>query len=156
MYRYLLPLIVLIIAVSSCTKNAENSCPPLNTVAPDSQVVALGHYIDTAGITATKDPRGFYYTILDTGVGVHPTPCNQITASYSGKLLDGTVFDSNHNSSFVLNQLIPGWQEGIPLIKTGGRIVLYLPPALGYGSNATTVIPSNSSLIFTIELLSVR
>jgi len=156
MYRFLLPLIVLIVAVSSCTKNTENSCPPVTLTAPDSQVVALERYIDSAGITAVKDRRGFYYSILDTGVGVHPNPCNIITANYSGRLLNGTIFDSNHNASFLLGQLITGWQEGIPLIKTGGRIVLYIPPFLGYGVASTTTIPSSSSLIFTIELLGVK
>jgi|SRR5215217_9062912 len=156
MYRILLPLIVVIIAISSCTKNVENSCPPVTVTAPDSQVAALQHYIDTAGIVAVKDPRGFFYAIDDSGVSTRPTPCSGITINYKGTLLNGNTFDSGHDISMLVSGLINGWQEGVPLIKKGGRIRLYLPPYLGYGASSTTAIPANSNLIFNIELLDVR
>lgn len=156
MYRILLPLIVVIVAISSCTKNVENSCPTVTVTAPDSQVAALQRYIDTAGITAVKDPRGFFYAIDDSGISTRPTPCSKITINYKGTLLNGTTFDSNHDISMLMSGLINGWQEGVPLIKKGGRIRLYLPPFLAYGSSSTTAIPANSNLIFNIELLDVR
>jgi FKBP-type peptidyl-prolyl cis-trans isomerase FkpA len=156
MYKLLLPLIVIIIAASSCGKNIENSCPPVTVVAPDTQVAVLQHYIDSSGIVAVKDPRGFFYSIADSGSGTAPTPCSLITINYKGKLLNGTDFDAGHDSQFLLGQLINGWQEGVPLIRKGGHITLYLPPYLGYGAAVSTTIPSNSHLIFDIELVGVQ
>ena len=156
MYRFLLPLLAVLLIIGGCTKNVENSCPAVTLTAPDSQVALLQRYIDSSGITAVKDPRGFFYTIHDTGIGAKPTSCSLITISYKGTLLNGTEFDSGHDKAMLLSQLINGWQEGLPLIRKGGRITMYLPPYLGYGSRSSTAIPANSSLIFSIELLNVR
>jgi FKBP-type peptidyl-prolyl cis-trans isomerase FkpA len=70
-------------------------------------------------------------------------------------LTNETVFDgtSSTPARFTLNQLISGWQLGVPLIKKGGRLILYLPPSLAYGSRASGPIPANSVLIFEITLV---
>ncbi|MFN9955636.1 MAG: FKBP-type peptidyl-prolyl cis-trans isomerase, partial [bacterium] len=71
-------------------------------------------------------------------------------------LLDGTIFDQttgNQTATFPLANLIPGWQEGIPLLQKGGKGTFLLPSALGYGPNPVGPIPANSVLIFEIELI---
>lgn len=76
-----------------------------------------------------------------------------------GKLTNGTIFDQtqgNNTYSNYLTSLIKGWTNGVPYIKTGGRIILYIPPTLGYGSQANGPIPANSILIFDIDLINVQ
>jgi FKBP-type peptidyl-prolyl cis-trans isomerase len=120
----------------------------------------LEQYITRANLTSTvtKDSRGFYYQILTPGTGATPTPASKVTVFYKGTLTNGTVFDQTNANpvTFGLNQLIIGWQYGIPLIKAGGRIMLYLPPSLGYGAQAVGSIPANSVLIFDITLQGVQ
>ena len=110
------------------------------------------------------DQRGFYYKILSAGTGTAPTLTSKVTLFYKGYLTNGNVFDqtgtaSNYESgnpvTFTLNQLISGWQVGLPLIKPGGKIILYLPAALGYGPYGQGSIPGNAALIFEITLVSV-
>ena len=115
-------------------------------------------YLQKQGITdAVKDSRGFYYKIVTEGAGVNPTPTSKVTIFYKGMLTNGSVFDQTGSSpaTFGLNQLILGWQYGLPLIKPGGKIILYLPPELGYGDRSAGSIPTNSVLIFEIDLVSV-
>jgi FKBP-type peptidyl-prolyl cis-trans isomerase FkpA len=118
----------------------------------------LEAYITRAGITdAIKDSRGFYYKILTEGTGVNPTVSSKVTIYYKGTLTNGSIFDQTGGApaTFNLNQLILGWQYGLPLIKPGGKILLYLPPSLGYGSSPVGTIPANSVLIFEVQLVSV-
>lgn len=134
------------------------ACNPavVTTKATPTETAALKEFIDANKITATADYRGFYYTIQSPGTGTKPTVCSRVTVNYTGKLTNGTTFDSGNNVSFGLYELILGWQEGIPLIAPGGRITLYLPPSLAYGSQAQNGIPANSILVFTIDLIRVE
>ena len=111
-------------------------------------------YLAQNHLTAQSTKSGLHYIILDQGTGVKPNIMSSVTVSYSGKLLDGTVFDSGFNI-FYLSQLIKGWQEGLQLINAGGKIKLFVPSGLGYGSNIVADIPANSVLMFDIELKSV-
>ena len=135
-------------AFSSCKK--ENSFDPVKQAATDD--AAIQAYIKANNITATKDPSGLYYQVITAGTGDYPTANSLITGSYTGKLLNGTVFDSGPISNAALTSFIPGWQIGIPHINTGGRILLLIPSALGYGNAASGSIPANSVLIFTVDL----
>ncbi|HNP21139.1 MAG TPA: FKBP-type peptidyl-prolyl cis-trans isomerase [Panacibacter sp.] len=148
--------LILSVAFASCTKSSGTNCGTVQVAAPASELEALRTYISTNSITATEDPRGFFYSISTPGSGNKPTVCNAVTVNYSGKLTNGTVFDSGNNVQFNLSGLIIGWQEGIPLIAPGGSITLYLPPSLAYGSTAVGSIPANSILVFTIDLLAVN
>ncbi|SMB84205.1 FKBP-type peptidyl-prolyl cis-trans isomerase FkpA [Pasteurella testudinis DSM 23072] len=102
-------------------------------------------------------PSGLLYRIEKAGEGAQVEPTDTVKVHYQGKLIDGEVFDSSLQRGepieFQLNQLIPGWIEGIPLIKKGGKIELVIPPELAYGEHATGNIPPNSTLVFDIELL---
>ena len=101
-----------------------------------------------------------YKTILE-GTGASPSVENVVTVHYTGKLLDGTVFDSSVERGepveFPLGQVIPGWTEGVQLMKKGGKIELYIPSDLAYGPNgAGGVIPPNATLIFEVELIDIK
>lgn len=150
---------VLGIGISSCLKNdtAPPACLPLNLTAPAAEVTALKAYLDSNGITATQDSRGFFYTIDASGSSdtAHPTRCSDISVTYTGRFLNGVVFDStgtNTPISFNLSGTIAGWQEALPLMRKDATMMLYLPPSLAYGSQAYSSIPANSYLIFNIKL----
>jgi FKBP-type peptidyl-prolyl cis-trans isomerase FkpA len=103
---------------------------------------------------------GLQYEVLTEGTGPSPKPTDTVTVNYKGTLMDGTVFDSSYSrnqpATFVLNQVIPGWTEGVQLMKVGSKYKLYIPAALGYGDRgAGGVIGPNAPLIFEVELLSI-
>ncbi|ESK36987.1 hypothetical protein P256_02433 [Acinetobacter nectaris CIP 110549] len=103
---------------------------------------------------------GLQYQILKEGTGKKATASSTVKVNYEGKLIDGTVFDStfsrNEPVELSLGSTIPGWIEGLPMIKEGGSIMLYVPAKLGYGDHAVGSIPANSVLIFKVELLQVK
>lgn len=153
-------LVLLFVTLLTACKD-EPSCPytDVTQVAPAAEVQAVEQYLATAGITdAVKHPSGLYYRITAGGTGNSPSQCNQIGILYKGMLTNGTIFDQTTNNQmrvFVLGELIAGWRIGIPLIKTSGKITLYVPPTLGYGSSGNASIPANSVLIFDVELLAI-
>lgn len=104
---------------------------------------------------------GLQYLILEEGTGEeHPTTTSKVTVNYEGKLLDGTIFDSsyqrNQSITFALNQVIPGWQEGLQLMVVGQKMRLFIPSDLAYGTNSSGAIPPASTLIFDVELLGIQ
>jgi FKBP-type peptidyl-prolyl cis-trans isomerase len=112
-----------------------------------------------AGVVALPD--GLYYEIITPGEGPAPKPDETVKVKYTGTLVDGTVFDSTEQhggtpAEFVLNQVIPGWTEGLQKISKGGKIKLYVPANLAYGDEGRPGIPPSSTLIFDIELLDIQ
>ncbi len=106
-------------------------------------------------------PSGLQYKIIKEGTGKRPTDKDTVKVHYTGKLIDGKVFDSSVERGqpveFPLGGVIKGWTEGLKLVKEGGNIILYIPPELGYGARgAGQAIPPNSALIFEVELLEVK
>ncbi len=103
---------------------------------------------------------GLQYKVITMGTGDKPSATSKVTVKYTGKLIDGTVFDSTDNNggdpiSFGLNQVIKGWTEGLQLMPTGSKFIFYIPSELAYGDQgAGGVIPGGATLIFEIELLS--
>ncbi|GAB3978038.1 hypothetical protein GCM10028806_40470 [Spirosoma terrae] len=144
--------------LGSCQSADQTPCESAAVAikAPDAEIASLKQFIDTNNIKATADERGFYYKIQKPGSGDKPSVCSNVTVNYKGQLTNGTSFDSGEDVSFGLNQLILGWQEGIPLIAPGGSITLYLPPSLAYGDQEQPGIPANSILVFQIDLLKVN
>jgi FKBP-type peptidyl-prolyl cis-trans isomerase FkpA len=149
-------MLIAAITITACSKDEPKlECPTINVTAPATEVANLKAYLDANNITATADPRGFFYIINRPGSAQRPTVCNYVSVAYEGKLTTGQTFDSSPNAAFPLSGVIPGWQEAVPLIGAGGSMVLYLPPSLAY-PNGTTGIPANSNLIFTIDLHSFQ
>ena len=104
---------------------------------------------------------GLQYKVLEEGTVLQwPKSHSRVRVHYEGRLQDGTVFDSSYErntpAEFGLNQVIPGWTEGVQLMKPGSKYEFYIPPQLGYGERGIPgVIPGNSVLIFTVELLDI-
>lgn len=124
--------------------------------AEDENIIT--QYIADNKLDAKPTGSGLYYVMTFTGSGAQPSSSSNVTVKYKGYLTNGTVFDQTNNggATFSLGSVILGWQEGIPLFKKGGRGMLLIPSALGYGSRANGNIPANSVLIFDIELLDVK
>lgn len=104
---------------------------------------------------------GLQYEILAEGAGDSPKATDKVTVHYTGKLIDGTVFDSSvergEPATFGVTQVIPGWVEALQLMKPGAKWRLYIPSRLAYGPNgAGGVIGPNQTLIFDVELISVK
>jgi len=103
---------------------------------------------------------GLQYKVLTMGDGAKPVATDTVKVHYSGKLLDGTEFDSsyarNEPISFALNRVIPGWTEGVQLMPIGSKFVFYIAPELGYGEGGGGPIPPNSTLVFEVELLDIE
>ena len=112
-----------------------------------------------AGVITTAS--GLQYKVTQEGTGKQPTASSQVTVHYKGQLLDGKVFDSSYDRGqpveFPVNQVIPGWTEGLQLMKEGGKATFYIPAKLAYGEQGVPgTIPPNSTLIFDVELLKVK
>lgn len=161
MKNIFLAIITLSIAFTSCSKEDKKCDLVDNTfTAPANETANVQTYLSSAGITdAQLHPSGFYYRITQVGTGKAVVNlCSNINIKYVGKLTNGNIFDqtpAGESRIFTLGGLILGWQKGVPLISSGGKITLYLPPSLGYGSSPQNGIPGNSILIFDIELLNV-
>ena len=111
------------------------------------------------GVKKTAD--GLLYRVVAEGKGEKPKATDVVKVHYTGKTVDGKVFDSSVERGspveFKLNQVIKGWQEGLPLIKKGGKIELVIPAELAYGKDgAGAAIPPNSTLYFEVELLDIN
>ncbi len=103
---------------------------------------------------------GLQYVVEKEGTGAQPTAEDEVTVHYTGRLLDGSVFDSSvqrgEPATFPLNRVIPGWTEGVQLMKEGGKYTFFIPSDLAYGAQGIpNVIPPHSTLVFEVELIKV-
>lgn len=158
--KFILSVFV-ISALSGCMKNLDvaNPCDydPCAYKAPAGEIQQVQAYLTANNIIATQHCSGMFYEVEVMGSGATPGVCSNITVNYQGRLTNGTVFDASTNPvTFNLSQVIDGWKNGIPQVKAGGRIRLYIPPSLGYGPNAQGSIPANSILVFTVDLIAVQ
>jgi FKBP-type peptidyl-prolyl cis-trans isomerase FkpA len=152
--------LLLVLLFAGCSKK-DNTCEfdPCGVKAPTSEITQLESYLSGAGITtATKHCSGMYYQVLSAGADKTPGICSYVSVYYKGMFTNGNVFDQTTTgpAAFTPISLIDGWKIGIPLIKKGGKIRLFVPPTLGYGATDRNGIPGNSILIFDIELLEVQ
>ena len=120
----------------------------------------LEHNKTAEGVKVTAS--GLQYKVVSTGVGKKtPTAADNVTVHYTGKLIDGTVFDSSvqrgQPATFGLGQVITGWTEGLQLMHEGDKYIFYIPQELGYGERgAGGQIPPYATLIFEVELIKVN
>jgi FKBP-type peptidyl-prolyl cis-trans isomerase len=104
---------------------------------------------------------GLQYRVIEEGTGNRPATSSEVTVHYRGTLIDGTEFDSSFSrgepATFPLNRVIPGWTEGLQLMREGATYEFFIPSELGYGERGTQgVIGPNAVLIFEVELISIN
>ena len=129
--------------------------PEPEPLTPESQQQFLDQQKNRAGVEQT--PSGLLFEIITEGEGQHPSDTDMVKVTYTGRLSDGTVFDSSDRPvQFPVNRLVPGFTEGLKLMKAGGEYRIFIPPALGYGDKgAAGVIPPGAALDFTVTLLDI-
>lgn len=169
MKKFIWGLGILVCLISGCLKSDSNNgtCSFVDSqvVAPNSEIDSVKKYLALHNITATQQASGVFYTVNTQGTGqAISNLCSVLIVKYTGKLTNGSVFDATGDqaASFQLGQVIVGWQKALPFISKGGKITLYIPPALGYGNfdrtdnTGAVVIPAKSILIFDIELVDIK
>ena len=126
-------------------------------IGMSAQVEFLKQNKDKEGVTTTES--GLQYKVIKEGDGKSPGPRSLVEVHYQGTLINGTEFDSsykrNETAKFPLNQVIPGWTEGVQLMKEGATYEFYIPSNLAYGDRNLPNIPAGSTLIFKVELIKV-
>ena len=149
--------IVLIALVVWGVRRATNN----KKIADENKNKAADFWTENAKKEGVEQTRsGLQYLVLEEGNGKSPAATDMVKVHYHGTLLDGSVFDSSVDRgqpiSFGLNQVIPGWTEGLQLMKEGGKTRLFIPSELAYGDRAAGTIPPGSLLIFDVELIEVQ
>lgn len=139
----------------SCSKNTEFLSYE-DQLKVDTEIIDA--YLSNNSIVAESTTEGLKYEITTSGNGDFPAVGTSVVVNYTGKLLDGTVFDSNNKGtfSFPLGQgrVIQGWDIGIALLSKGGKATLYIPSGLAYGTRgAGGTIGPNEVLIFDVQLV---
>jgi FKBP-type peptidyl-prolyl cis-trans isomerase len=142
-----------VLLLGGCVK--DKTCVP-KTVASEQATMQV--YATANNMTVQAHPSGMLYQIVNAGNGATPNLASLVSVRYTGKLMNGTIFDSRTTTptEFVLGQVITGWQLGVPLIQKGGTVRLIIPSSLAYGCTATGPIPADAVLYFEIELVDVR
>ena len=144
------------------TETTEEAAPDYGQQIKDNKTLGREFMEENAkndSVTQTKS--GLQYMVLKEGAGAKPGPTDKVTVHYTGRLLDGTVFDSSVDrgepATFPLNQVIAGWTEGLQLMSEGSKYRLFIPSELAYGSKGSgdKILP-NSTLIFDVELIKVE
>ncbi len=135
---------------SNSTGNAEENLAASRAFLKENR--------EREGVKTTDS--GLQYKVIEEGDGESPSANARVKVHYTGELIDGTVFDSSRERgepvTFGLQQVIPGWTEGLQLMNEGDRYRLYIPPELAYGENGPPSIGPNQALIFDVKLIEVQ
>lgn len=150
-----------VVAMAACQNKSSETSESVATVVEDPvpTVKEVVINIDTVGYTTTES--GLKYKAIKEGTGISPIATDKVTVHYTGKLLDGTKFDSSLDrgepTSFPLNGVIKGWTEGLQLMKEGAKYQFIIPSDLAYGERgAGEQIGPNATLYFEVELIKVE
>lgn len=146
---------------SAMTKLSEDRQNEIKMESEKNKVKAeefLAKNKSAEGVQTTAS--GLQYKIIQQGTGASPKGDDVVVVNYKGTLIDGTEFDSSYKrnmpAEFPLKGVIPGWTEGLQLLKKGGKAMFFVPPALAYGDRPRQQIPGNAVLIFDVELLDIK
>jgi FKBP-type peptidyl-prolyl cis-trans isomerase FkpA len=156
-------LIALALAgTAACSRQPQSSVPANTVLGPGTYVEQQGAYLNTLAPAQgwQGTPSGLRYRkVGGPGTGAHPRPTDTVTLHYVGTLTDGTEFDSSRRGgqpvTFPLQDLVRGWQEGVPLMGVGDTYEFAIPSDLGYGPMGQGPIPGGATLLFTIELIAI-
>jgi len=155
MIRKNFPTLVLLLAILLMISVV--SCDPGKKAEKDEQEKIDNYLNSNSNLNFVKQPSGLYYMEVLAGTGASPVRTDSAYVKYTGKFLSGTVFDSNEGSGnlygFIIGQNITGFDEGITLMKQGGKATLLIPSKLGYGSTGSYTISGYTPLLFDIELV---
>lgn len=145
-------LFSIMLSGTGCIK--DNSC---QNKTVQSEQAAITTYASANGITGIAHSSGIYYQVTNPGSGPTPSVSSQVSVRYTGKLLNGNVFDSQTGTpvTFGLGGTIPGFQIGLQLIQKGGTIKMIIPSSLAYGCTGSGAITGNSILFFEVQLVDV-
>ncbi|UIJ43407.1 FKBP-type peptidyl-prolyl cis-trans isomerase [Vibrio kanaloae] len=157
MSKFIIPVIVFVLAGFMIYRTWMNHKSGEENFEQGQQFL-LGNGTKEDVITTES---GLQYLVLEEGTGTeHPTKNSKVTVHYHGTLIDGTVFDSSVERgepiSFALKQVIKGWQEGLTYMVEGQKVRLFIPSPLAYGKGGSGPIPPSSTLIFDVELISIK
>ncbi len=143
-------MILQAIAMAEMKKKAEENEKVVNLFMDKNKM--------EPGVMVTES--GLQYKIITTGTGSKPTAEQKVKVHYTGKFIDGKIFDSSVERGepvvFGVSEVIKGWTEALQLMPVGSKWTLYVPPMLGYGDQGNQRIPGNSILIFEVELLGIE
>lgn len=142
-------------------KLAEDQQKEMRVEADKNKVKAEAFLANNKSNPAVKvTASGLQYKVVEEGSGPSPTGDEVVVVNYKGTLIDGAEFDSsykrNQPTEFPVNGVIPGWTEGLKMMKKGGKAIFYVPPELAYGDRPRQNIPANAVLIFEVQLLDVK
>jgi FKBP-type peptidyl-prolyl cis-trans isomerase len=151
-----LSVIALTVVMASCMMNKEDEIPDFS-VQLQKDIALIDEYLMANNIPATEDVTGLRYIIHRNGTGTQPTIDSCVTSNYQGLFLSsGVEFDKGTNISFPLNEVIAGWQIGMPLLKEGDSATFFVPSGYAYGYHGyPPEIPSNSNMIFHVGVTKV-
>jgi len=156
----LLGLLTMGLLTTACNKD-NNTATPDYSAADDATITK--YLASNAITTAQKQTSGLYYVPLVTTTAAKPVAGNTVSLLYTGRLLDGTLFDasSQHNNapvSFSLGagQVIPGFDEGASLMHLGDSAIFIIPSGLAYGSSSSSTVPANSVIRFNVKLTDIN
>jgi FKBP-type peptidyl-prolyl cis-trans isomerase FkpA len=155
--KQILLFLTLAVCITACKKK-DYEFDSLGQFQKDT--AAIKSFLKANNITeGTMDPEyGIYYHIINTGTGnVSYKPATKVTVNYTGRLLNGSVFDSTNGTpgQLVLGNTIAGWYYAIPKVQKGGKMRVIIPSFYGYGNAGNSRIPANSVLDFDVEVVDV-
>ena len=133
---------------------------PASSAAAASTAAERAYFAKNAKAAGVSALPGLQVQVMAAGPvdGAHPKSGEEITVRYKGSLMDGTVFDQtagDSTTSFILRQVIPGWQVALKLMRPGDKWRIFIPAYMAYGPSAKPEIPADSPLIFEVELVSI-
>lgn len=145
-------LFIALFVVLFISCNDDDSAPKDFRAANEQEIV---DYIANNGLDATRSNTGLYYIIDEEGEGAEITASSDVSVRYKGYYTNGTILDQNTDNGLSINlqQVIPGWTEGLQYFREGGSGMLLIPSHLAYGSNNYNGVPGGSVLIFDIEVI---
>lgn len=144
--RVFIVLFAVGLVFSSCKKEDKQAEADEKTIVD---------YMKDNGLTGIRTDSGVYVVINDPGAGTACGSASTVEVAYTGYYTNHIIFDSSPSSTFSLNAVIKGWQEGIPYFREGGSGILLIPSAMAYGTQGKGSIPGNTVLIFNVELIDV-
>ncbi|MDN5284482.1 MAG: peptidylprolyl isomerase [Mucilaginibacter sp.] len=154
MTKYILLLSAIMITLASCS--SKPSASVAKQAGIDDSIIRV-YLAANPAIKAVKDSSsGLYYQVTKLGTGPYPTENSFVTVNYTCSLIGGRRFDQGSDFSSSLSGLVKAWQIGVPHVKAGGNIVLFVPSRLAYGPAGAGPIPENAVLTFDIDLTSFQ